>query len=453
MKGWMLFFALAGVLLLTGAARAESPALPQLSPRVIATTPTMEQRRVPPGETVIQVRFDRPMNQTSWSWCGGGPRYPEVLGTPRFLDPFTVELPVVLEPERTYFLSINCPSARNFVSEDGVSAEPYPLHFTTGWSLDHPVVSDARNLASWNEFRQLFRERYSHYERTGTDWEAVFDEAKSWMLMAPDADEFAVRLALLLQPAEDVHLSVRLPDDSKVSFYRRSARYNANKQSIRAAFPHWNRHSRAVESGRSGRIGYLAIHSWSLSDEELAAIDEILADFRTATNVLILDVRGNGGGNELQARRVAGWFLDAARLYGRNRSRDPEADDGWSAVHTRWVQANAPEKRYEGRVFVLQGPVCLSSNEAFLLMMRQASKAVSVGENSGGSSGNPKRFPLANGLSIVLPSWQSLLPDGTPIEGIGIPPDVRVDGDFSTSDRVLEKALELAAPFLPGEGS
>jgi C-terminal processing protease CtpA/Prc len=40
------------------------------------------------------------------------------------------------------------------------------------------------------------------------------------------------------------------------------------------------------------------------------------------------------------------------------------------------------------------------------------------------------------------------MPDGTAIEGVGIPPDVPVDGDFRTHDPVLEKALELAAPFL-----
>jgi len=40
--------------------------------------------------------------------------------------------------------------------------------------------------------------------------------------------------------------------------------------------------------------------------------------------------------------------------------------------------------------------------------------------------------------------WQSLQPDGTPFEGIGLAPDVPIDGDFLNGDPVLEKALEMA---------
>ena len=82
----------------------------------------------------------------------------------------------------------------------------------------------------------------------------------------------------------------------------------------------------------------------------------------------------------------------------------------------------------------------MSSNEAFLLMMRAAG-ATLVGETSGGSSGNPRRYPLPNGMQIVLPQWQSLTPDGAMIEGVGITPDIEVIEDAAPPDETLRRAL------------
>ena len=88
----------------------------------------------------------------------------------------------------------------------------------------------------------------------------------------------------------------------------------------------------------------------------------------------------------------------------------------------------------------------MSSNEAFVLMLRQAADCVQVGQPTYGCSGNPKPHELPNGVTIVLPSWQAMRPDGSCFEGEGIAPDVTVavsDEDLATRDPILEKALAL----------
>ena len=88
---------------------------------------------------------------------------------------------------------------------------------------------------------------------------------------------------------------------------------------------------------------------------------------------------------------------------------------------------------------------CMSSCEAFLLMMKQAEQSTLIGQRSYGSSGNPKGHKLKNGVEIVLPSWKALRPDGTCFEGNGIVPDIKVtatDKDLKKRDPILEKALE-----------
>ena len=100
---------------------------------------------------------------------------------------------------------------------------------------------------------------------------------------------------------------------------------------------------------------------------------------------------------------------------------------------------------YRGQIAVLTWPVVMSSCEAFLLMMKQVPGAVLVGARSQGSSGNPLPHDLGNGVTVYLPSWQAMTPDGRVWEGKGIAPDIEVDtvpSDFTAADPVLGAALD-----------
>jgi len=91
----------------------------------------------------------------------------------------------------------------------------------------------------------------------------------------------------------------------------------------------------------------------------------------------------------------------------------------------------------------LIGRYCMSSNESFILMMKAAG-ATLVGERTYGSSGNPKPHELANGVTIFLPSWKDMLPEGSVLEGVGVAADVEVKtqpAEFEKQDPVLDKAL------------
>ena len=68
----------------------------------------------------------------------------------------------------------------------------------------------------------------------------------------------------------------------------------------------------------------------------------------------------------------------------------------------------------------------MSSNESFILMMKQVPNTKVVGMKSFGSSGNPVPIELSNGIKIYLPSWQAYTLDGKLIEGNGINPDIEI---------------------------
>jgi C-terminal processing protease CtpA/Prc len=92
------------------------------------------------------------------------------------------------------------------------------------------------------------------------------------------------------------------------------------------------------------------------------------------------------------------------------------------------------------------GEGCMSSNESFLLMMKQVPGCKLIGEKSRGSSGNPQVTELCNGVTVMLPCWKDCLLDGTCFEGKGISPDILVKADaakFKKKDPVLERALKV----------
>jgi hypothetical protein len=102
------------------------------APRVIRAVPDNGQRNVDPSVNEIRVTFDQDMATNGYSWVGGGPKYPKTRGKPRWVDSRTCVLPVGLEPNHDYWLSINSQRFKNFQSKQGVPADPYPIEFTTG---------------------------------------------------------------------------------------------------------------------------------------------------------------------------------------------------------------------------------------------------------------------------------------------------------------------------------
>jgi len=146
------------------------------------------------------------------------------------------------------------------------------------------------------------------------------------------------------------------------------------------------------------------------------------------------------------AQQVAGCFVDKPYVYAKHVYRDVDAKGGFGQVNERVLEPNKYRPRYRGKIVDLMGPVNMSSCEAFLLMMKQVPGRVLMGEKSYGSSGNPKGHDLGNGVTVFVPSWKALRPDGSCFEGEGIEPDIEVkvtEVQLQSSDPVLEAAIKL----------
>lgn len=303
---------------------------------------------------------------------------------------------------------------------------------------------------SADEARQAFEEVWAAFDtdyamfaiKPKVDWPALRDKLRPQAEMAKTNYELAVVLAELIAPLEDLHAWVKAGPEW-VPVFARDRPLNGNFQAIQKAIPGLQDTKRDLAWGRtSDGIGYINIYN--LGNQELpAAFDQALEQLADTWG-MVVDLRFNGGGDELLGRQAAGRFLDQPRVYSLNQYRNGPAHGDLGPKLERKCEPRGPW-RYAAPLVVLTGQKTMSSAESFALMLAQAPQATTMGDRTAGSSGNPRQVTLVNDVVVNLPRWLDMDPSGKPIDGVGIAPKVPVPSkpaDFSaTSDPVLNAAL------------
>ncbi len=422
------------------------------APKVVGLEPGNMSMSVDAAKTTqIVVDFDRPMRTTGWSFCGGGPKQPKFKGTPRWETPQKIVVDVELEPDHEYTLLLNCPAGTNFRSAEGVALAPTSWSFTTApagpvdpSTLPDPAKQKAENAQAFDALKKTLAESYSYYDLRVASRDELYRQNEARILGAATTREWAGAVSAMLAATEDLHLHLKLGDATFPGGTRAIDPLYREKLIARYAMvqPVGGR----CQRGRTDDgIGYVMIGGWT-DAKDVDALEAALPGLKDC-RAIVVDVRPNAGGDEMLARRIAAWFVDGEHVYGKDRFRTGAGKDGFGPVLDRSITGNAePEKRLAMPVALLTSRCVMSSNESFVLMMRQAKDCTVVGQKTYGSSGNPKPHDLPNGVTIFLPSWQDLRLDGTCFEGEGLAPDVEVAADpkdFEEKDPILERALEI----------
>ncbi len=220
-------------------------------------------------------------------------------------------------------------------------------------------------------------------------------------------------------------------------------------------------------------VAYIKIPGFERPDLEKKAL-ELVKKFSGA-RVLIVDVRGNSGGNTpsalvdaLQDRPYRFWteatFLSIALFrsykeflasYGNlipKESRKPlEMLTGFFGnSYLMWTPSyQKPENTlFRGKLLILTDRGCASACEDFVVSFKDNGRALIVGERTAGSSGQPYIYMFNRDISVAIGAKREYMPDGTPFEGRGICPDEKVELTVedikSGKDPVLTRALKVA---------
>lgn len=303
------------------------------------------------------------------------------------------------------------------------------------------------NAAAVGVLQQAIDTKYSYRDRLDLNWPSLFESERADIESASTPQEFAGRAAELLRSAKDVHIWLDVEGGRRVPTALPPRDVNFNKDVLRTIVTDVKQHGPCMATGRIGdNIGYVLIGSWEREKCGLVETEfpNVIADLG-ATTGLIIDVRPNTGGDERIARTVAQYFASGPVVYAKRELRDANAPGGFTPREDAVLTPAEGIVAYGKPTAVLTGPINMSSNEAFILMMRAAGAKL-VGEKTLGASGNPQPVDLGNGVTVYLPSWRAYQADGNPLEGVGITPDVEVATnaeDLEAKDPVLDAAVSV----------
>lgn len=228
-----------------------------------------------------------------------------------------------------------------------------------------------------------------------------------------------------------------------------------------------------------GKVAYLRIPAFGPPEHEHRAA-ELVRRFRSSP-ALVVDVRGNRGGSTpgqllgaLMSQPWRGWAESSAQTIGSVRAmthllelaetKGPGAvhltpEDRatiaqfrtWDRVRTLFPPELEPVRpgAYAGRVVLLTDRGSGSACEDFVMPFKDTGRGILVGETTNGSTGQPYRLGLKDGIQVYVGAKRAYFPDGSPFEGRGIRPDREVpltrEDLLAGRDATLDVGIDAAS--------
>jgi carboxyl-terminal processing protease len=166
--------------------------------------------------------------------------------------------------------------------------------------------------------------------------------------------------------------------------------------------------TRVLDSG----IGYLRLNIWkSPVHKQFKAALEQLKD----VPALIIDLRGNPGGEAAEVVKIAGYFFNTRTSFGRFISR---------SGRTIELNTDSDDQIYKGPVAVLVNEASGSGSELFSGVMQETGRATIVGRQSCGCVLGISKFrKVKGGGELAVSELGYISPRGRRLEGEGVSPN------------------------------
>lgn len=180
----------------------------------------------------------------------------------------------------------------------------------------------------------------------------------------------------------------------------------------------------------AGDVGYLRLNLFTNNSDEVVhgALAELLED---GMRSLILDLRNNPGGSLDSSVEIASEFLDEGLVL---RTQSPDEVTPYD-VRSGGLITN---RAIPMTILVNRGSA--SASEVVAGALKEAGRAVVIGENTFGKNTVQQRFPLSNGGAIKVTIARWVTPAGSDFGSNGISPDIEAEVPLDLS---IEEIVDL----------
>ncbi|MDP4223541.1 MAG: S41 family peptidase, partial [Bacteroidota bacterium] len=155
---------------------------------------------------------------------------------------------------------------------------------------------------------------------------------------------------------------------------------------------------------------------------------------------LILDIRGNNGGEFITRKTIAEQFVDKRTLFWRYKSRRGIDD----------VFLEPTDKPFTGKLIILIDERSCSSSEEFSGGMKAIGRATIIGKRTTGKVLTMKVVTLPDGGLFLYPNTQTLTSKNEVLEGMGVIPDINADLKIEDLLAGRDSQLEAAISYITG---
>ncbi|MGC8778878.1 MAG: S41 family peptidase, partial [Candidatus Caldatribacteriaceae bacterium] len=183
---------------------------------------------------------------------------------------------------------------------------------------------------------------------------------------------------------------------------------------------------------RPGGIGMVRISEFhGKTFNELR--DAIFALQDAGVRGLVIDLRDNPGGLLPSALLCSGIFVSQGRDLLCIEDREGK----------REVIKNFVSPVWDKPLVVLVNKGTASGAEIMAGILRMALGMKLIGENTFGKGVVQEIFPLSHGGGVIFTVSRYFLADGTPVDKVGLPPDIEVQGEHEQVERAIQEIQAL----------
>ncbi len=300
-----------------------------------------------------------------------------------------------------------------------------------------------------DNFQSLWRiidERYCFLdykkEQLGVDWNEVYGRYRSRLSPKMSSAQLFEVLCDMLSELKDGHVNLYSAADVGRNWSWREDYPENLDVELRDSYLGTDYRIAAGLSYRilPDNIGYIVYESFSAGIGE-GNISEALFYLRSCAG-LILDVRGNGGGQLNYSELLSSHFTNERILVGYSAHKSGPGHCDFSIPEPVYLEPSEGV-RWQKPCVVLTNRSCYSATNDFVRNMKECPLVTVMGDQTGGGSGMPFNSELPNGWVVrfsACPMYDARMQH---IE-FGIQPDIPCALDSVLQQQGIDSMIELA---------
>lgn len=320
--------------------------------------------------------------------------------------------------------------------------------FVTAQDLSEPEKNFEHLWKSYDRNYALFAAKH-------IDWDALYKVYRPRVTSKTTDDELFQIIADMLGNLNDNHVSLSSPkrrfrsgilgqmkmEDFALDLVKTKYLKGKSKPLVDGNFDYgWLTDS----------IAYFHFRGFGRLEQTQAAIDEIIKEFKEAKSIVI-DVRGNGGGDDRVGKLIADRFADRKRLYMKTAIRNGARHDDFTPWKYWYVEPGGP-LQFTKPVILLTHRHSVSAAENFALAMRVLPHVTVVGDATSGVFADVYGDRMPNGWTFSVSFKLFIDQTGFCWEGIGVPSDIRETNTKQDIEQQRDKVLDLAVSLIETGG-